>query len=262
MNNKIRLFVNIFTLIVTSFLLIFFIFGWYTSNKNVNANGISASSADVKNIFIEKYLNTIRYNLNKDIIYDTYEVSSDGMLYLIERHTDYYDSNKTDETVSYSVVDKKPFFISEMLPGEYIDIKIGFSMSELKNNTSFKICLNNVSGDTFKLDESDLCYHNASCAFKYASVSLYDSFNNKIFDNSESITYKWFNIPKIDESDPISFDINLCSETWKSSYVKLYYTFRIFEDFEKYYDLINEASNVKEALLSNLNLKIDKIYIL
>ena len=257
-----KLVLNISTFLVTCLLLVFFIFGWYTSNKNVNANGISASTADVKNIFVDEEVTTERHNLNGDLIYDTYKVMPDGVLYLTKRIINYKDTSKQDSETNYETSEKISFNISEMLPGEFIDITISFSMTEIKNNSPFKISLNNIKGDEFKLDDSDPYVHNASCAFKYANISLYDSSNNEIFDYSSNSDYEWFNIPRINSNDQTNFDVQLCSQTRLSSYGKLFYTFRIYEDFEKYYDLINKASNVKGALLSRKNLIIEKIFIL
>ena len=49
---KLRLFVNLITLAVTSFLLIFVILAWYVTNDEVTATGVIGASAEGNNLYL------------------------------------------------------------------------------------------------------------------------------------------------------------------------------------------------------------------
>ena len=255
---RIRLILNISTLFVCVFLLISTMFAWYTSNKNVSANGISASTDNSNAIIIEPTITTVRHNLNKDTIESVYSMDDNGSLWLKS-----YIKKDKDSVVLENQNDPKdnngnsiPFRIEEMLPGEYIDITFGFYLKEEYDNTAFKIKLMNISGGSFVVDEYT---HYVSGAFKYKNISLVDK--NETFSKKYSdANYIWLNSYKINESDQNNIEMTILNETWKNSYGVLYYTFRIYEDFTQYYNLIAQAQKSYGALLSNKDLSIGQIY--
>lgn len=267
---NIRLIINSLCLCLCVFLLISTMFAWYVQNTEASANGISAVTDDSDTIIIEEIVKTKRYNLNGNIISSEYTRDSYGNLYLTKKET-YI--KKTDETVveNHQASEKIAFFIETMLPGEYIDITFGFKLKESLNGSSYRIKLNNISGDSFMVDEK---IHYASGAFKYKNVSLgyytKDAENNSLFNEIKSFTdeeYKWFNTYDISKNDDNNFQIVILEGIWNSyndpgsdESLYYYYTFRIMEDFTQYYDLISKASGSYGALLSDKNLIIKEIY--
>ena len=232
---RIRLILNISTLFVCVFLLISTMFAWYTSNKNVSANGISASTDNSNAIIIEPTITTVRHNLNKDTIESVYSMDDNGSLWLKS-----YIKKDKDSVVLENQNDPKdnngnsiPFRIEEMLPGEYIDITFGFYLKEEYDNTAFKIKLMNIS-----------------------LVDKNETFSKKYSDAN----YIWLPSYKINESDQNNIEMTILNETWKNSYGVLCYTFRIYEDFTQYYNLIAQAQKSYGALLSNKDLSIGQIY--
>ena len=258
MKNKvnIRLILNISTLCVCLFLLISVMLAWYTTNTTVSASGISATSSDSKNVNFDEIVKTKRVNLNGDIIDSEYKIASNGNLFLTKRVTTV--SGVAGDEEIHEVSEKIPFSIETMLPGEYIDIQIGFSINDEYNGKNFKVKLNKISGDSFIVDGKT---HYASGAFKIQNISL-----RKETENGEDILPSnqkeivWLNEYDIDNNDAINNEKLILGSTWDSSYNKLYYTFRITEDFTQYYALIAKASGSYGALLSKKKLYIDQIF--
>lgn len=259
--NKLNLTYSLLSLIMTSFLLVITIFGWYVHNKEVSVSSISAKTSDSSTIQILNEVTAVRHNLNGNVITDTYtRNASNGVLYLTERITrDVTGDEPVTTILEYTVDEKVPFNINDLLPGEYIDIKVGYNMVSGNNGKDYAIRLNNVKGKDFEVDGKT---HYATGAFKYAPIKLEDESGNKIFDNSSSIVYSWFTTYSIAEDDVETVSPVLLNHTWQTSYENLYFTFRICEDFSQYYSLISQASQSYGALLSKKKVTIGDIYFL
>ena len=254
---KFNLVINFAFLSVTVLLFVITLFGWYISNREVSASGIGARTSDEKEIVLLDTVTAIRYNLSGDVITDTYSRVNEFDLYLTKRDSlDHETGTHTIET--HQVSDQIPFLIYELLPGEYVDITVGYKIKTGHNGSSYKISLNDISGGAFTVDEIT---HYASGAFKYASVSLKDKTGTDVV-TYDDIEYSWFHSYSISATDVLPSKVTILEHTWQDSYEELYYKFRIYEDFTQYYQLIGKASESYGALLSQLNLNIGYIYLM
>lgn len=258
-NSRLNLIYSLLSVIFTSFLLVITVFGWYVSNRETSITGVSASTGSGSPINILNEVTAVRHNLTGNTITDTYtRNSSDGVLYLTKRITrDVTGQEPTTTTETYTLADKKSFNINELLPGEYVDITVGFNMNSGNNGKEYAIELYNVTGEAFMVDTYT---HYATGAFKYASVSLANEAGTKIVDNSASLSYTWFNEYSISANDSLELSHSLIEGSWQDSYENLYYTFRIYEDFSQYYNLISQASGSYGALLSKKKVTIGSIF--
>lgn len=266
MNRKIKTVFNIITLTLTCLLLIILSFGWYAVNKTANVTaGTGLTSLNKPVIFDNTVTAKIHY-LNHITTTETYTRSSDGYLYLVNRSIHDDDLDTTTET-NFDISSKEPFFIRSLLPGEYVDVTIGFSIADEFDGANFSIGFMNVSGSglngtgAFTLDGKT---HYATGAYKWKNISLREgSATGTIIDDFQSADYSWFNTYNINQNDSNDLRIETLNHTWDNDYNKVFYTFRVFEDFTQYYELVGQSSTYAgDALLSFLTLQIGLIYVL
>lgn len=240
------------------FLLIISVFAWYVTNKKTNVTASTGLTADSHLIHFTDTVLAVRHCLSGDVITNTYERKSNGSLELIRSEIDYFDSSKTDEVITTFTASQKAFKISEILPGEYIDITIGYYMDESYDGRNYRFRLDNIDADRFMIDGKS---HYVTGVFKYKNISLVDNNSNTPSDFTPDTSFTFFNEYNIDLDDPLNLRVNLFNHTWDNDYERLYYTFRIQEDFSQYYSLISQASTSYGNLLSKKKLSIGNIFI-
>lgn len=252
---KIRTIFSIISLALTALILVFSIFGWYVTNSVATANGITGVSASDDSIQILDTVMAKRYSLNGDITTNTYTKNNDGKLVLVESEI-YYESTKTTEEIE--VVGTTYFLINEMLPGEHVDITLGYKLNSSKDNENYRVYMKNITADEFVVDTYK---HYVTGAFKYKSISLKDKNGNTADDFTPDTNYTWFNSFQIDKNDTAILDKVILNHKWKNKYEELYYTFSIYEDFTQYYQLIAHAQNSYGNLLSKKNFNIGELFL-
>ena len=252
-HQKIRLKLNILTLFVTCFLLVISLFGWYVSNKEVRATGLTAITSNEDTVDILDEVIAKRYCLNDDTITDTYKKIGKNLV--LQKEEIYTASTGKTETIT-EFQQEEYFRVKEMLPGEYVDITLGYKMD--KDNNDYKIHLRDITGDTFKVDGYN---HYVTGVFKYKSLSLKDKAGNDVTDFTPDSDYTWFSSYTINQHDSAVLEQVLVEHTWKNTYEELYFTFSIIEDFSQYYKLIAQAENSYGNLLSQKNFNIGEIFI-
>lgn len=257
-----NLILSITSLILTLCLLVIVVSAWYSANTSVKATGITGLTSNDPKVQFEETVTAVRTKLDGQIVTETYKVVSNSKLYLIKRVTS---ANGISIEEIFSEDDKKPLEILAMLPDEYVDITIGYSITSL-DNAAYTVILNNIRGGSFKVkaynqnQEMDVEYiHYATGAFKYKNISLKDA-AGQVLDNFSNEDYTWISTYNPTNDDTTNLKIKILDHTWKSEYQTLYYTFRIYEDFSQYYRLIAQASESYGALLSDLRLSIENIF--
>ena len=266
MSRKFKTLFNLLSLSLTSLLLVMLVFGWYAVNKQANVTagtGLTALNDSV--VFDDTVVAEIHY-LNHVTTTETYTRSDNGSLYLIKRSIYDQELDTTTET-NYSVSDNLPFFISSLLPGEYVDVTIGFSIADSLDGANYTIGFMDVNGSgptgrtSFELDGKT---HYATGAYKWKNISLRSgSRSGTIINNFSTSNYSWIASYDINRNDSTNLRIETLNHTWDSDYESIYYTFRIFEDFTQYYELVGQSSTYTgDALLSFLTLQIGYVYVL
>ena len=123
----------------------------------------------------------------------------------------------------------------------------------------------NGSGPTGRASfELDGKTHYATGAYKWKNISLRSgSRSGTVINNFSTANYSWIGSYDINSNDATNLRIETLSHTWDSDYESIYYTFRIFEDFTQYYELVGQSSTYTgDALLSFLTLQIGYVYVL
>jgi len=259
---RIRFGISFISLTVCLFLLVFSLFAWYINNQSAQASNITAVTSNDSQVNFIDEVKAVRYNLTGDIITNTYERESGGRL-VLKKSVIY--TAETDTTETITEFETKTYFVmTEMLPGEYVDITIGFSMTDKNDGRNFRIMLRDITADSFVVDGYT---HYVTGAFKYRSMSLKDeahknTANYNVTGFTPDSDYTWMNNYYIDRNDSSTLDITTMTHTWDIDYENLYYTFRVYEDFTQYYRLIGQASNSYGNLLSQKNLNVGEIYLL
>ena len=258
MGAKVKLIMNLITLTVTTLLLVFTIFAWYVTNSNVSVSGVTGVTANSNYVHFKEDVIAKRTSLNGVITTYTYSIGSGGTLIL--KRIDYSDSTPSVTTFA----EEQYFNIAELLPGEYVDVTIGYYMDSVMNGKPYTIRLDKINGDTFTVDQAT---HSAAGAFKYKSMSLKDEANKNVADYNitgyiPDVSDTWFDTYTNRVSDIYPTYRNTLEHTWNNSYTALYYTFRITEDFSQYYRLIGQAEESVDRLLSNKNFYIGHVFIM
>ena len=254
---RIRMLASIFSLSLTLLLLVFNLFTWYAVNKTANVTPTTGITANEDTVHILDVVKAIRYSLNGDTTNNTYHKDSTGRLTLV-RSEIYTALTDTTEIIT-EFETPEYFMINEMLPGEHVDITIGYSIDEGKDGSAYEIYLKNIVGDIFIIDGKS---HYVTGAFRYKNVSLKDANNNDVPDFTADSEYTWFNHYSIDTNDSPALDMTILYHTWDNDYGSLYYTFSIYEDFTQYYRLIAQSENSYGNLLSRKNFNIGEIFLL
>lgn len=254
---RIRGIVNIIVLSLTSLLLVCSLFAWYAVNKVANVQGGTGVTANEDSVRILDEIKAVRYSLNGDITTNTYHKNSSGQL-ILTRSVIYTALTDTTETIT-EFQTTEYFVIREMLPGEHVDITIGYTIDDSKDGNGYEIYLRNIVGDVFVIDGKS---HYVTGAFRYKNVSLKDQNQTDVSDFVADTEYTWFNHYLIDTNDSPTLDMTILHHTWDSDYGYLYYTFSIYEDFTQYYRLIAQSENSYGNLLSRKNFNIGEIFLM
>ena len=137
MNRKFKVISNFVMLSLTGLLLVMLSFGWYVVNKTSYVNGGTGLTSENDSVTFDTTVIAEIHYLNHVVTTETYTRDDDGSLYLIKRSTHDLELDTTTET-NYELSSHEPFFIRSLLPGEYIDITIGYSISDdFDNSISF-----------------------------------------------------------------------------------------------------------------------------
>lgn len=254
---KSNLILSVSSFIITLSLLIITIFAWYVKNDTASASGMMATTDHDSVIHLQDVVKAVRHDLTGNVITDTYQRTSSGLLYLVKREeTDNSGAQPVTTTSNYTINDGIGFNINQMLPGEYVDITFGYYLTTGSDDRNYLVRLDNVRGQSFVVDDKT---HYSTGVFKYAPLSLKTEAGTYLFDNSSSLSYTWFNSYSISANDTDSSSHVLLNHSWQDSYENLYFTFRVSEDFTQYYSLIGQASGSYGALLSTLTFTIGDI---
>ncbi len=254
-NQKIKLITNIITLSLTALLLVFSIFGWYVTNSTATVSGVTGVSASDDSVKMLDTVKAVRYSLNGDVTTNTYKKNSSGKLVLDTSEILYYDDT---EATPITVEPNTYFYVNDMLPGEHVDITIGYSIDSSKDGKNYQIYLKNIVGDQFVVDEKS---HYVTGAFRYKNISLKDANDVAASDFEADENYTWFSSYNIAQNDSPTLDKIILNHVWDKDYGSLYYTFSIYEDFSQYYRLIAQAENSYGNLLSERDFNIGEIYL-
>ena len=259
---KKNLIIHIINLILVLGLIVFFTYSWYTANDTVKANGITGATSNSEQIHFKPELRSIRHNLSGDIITNTYRIDSTGRIILTR--SEYYNKKEDTTDITTEFNPTQYFDMSEILPGEYIDIEIGYYMDDELDGTTYQIKLYDLKKDTpFNIDGK---LHTVAGAFKYKTISLKDDAHKETTTNVSDFTadtnFTWFETYNIAENYDRASSVTILNHTWNKNYEYLYFTFRIQEDFIQYYRLISQSENSYGRLLSNLNFNIGKFMII
>ena len=104
--------------------------------------------------------------------------------------------------------------------------------------------------------------HYAMGAYKWKNISLKDA-SNTVINNFSTQDFQWFSPYDITKDDDTNLRIESLNGIWDKDYESLNYTFRVFEDFTQYYELVGKSSTYTgDALLSFLTLQIGFIYVM
>ena len=198
---KIRLIGSIASLFVTVLILVFTLYGWYVSNEQASVTGATGVTANDDSVRFMDDVLAVRHNLNGDIITNTYERDTDGKL-VLKRSEIYTASTNTTEVIT-TFAEKTYFVVTEMLPGEYVDVTIGYSIDESKNGHNYKIYMKEIYGDDFVIDGKT---HYVTGVFKYMSTGLKNASDTSISDFTPDTEYTWFNSYNIAQNDSPTLD--------------------------------------------------------
>ena len=253
---RFKLITNVITLSLTTLLLVFTLFGWYVTNSKAEVHGVTGVSASDSSVSMLDDVTAVRYSLNGDITTNKYKKQSGGKLVLVES-TIYTAATDTTETID-EFEETTYFVITEMLPGEHVDITIGYKIDSSKDGKSYEIYLKNIVGDEFVVDGKS---HYVTGAFRYKNLTLKDANGDPVSDFTADTEYTWFSGYQINKDDSPALDMPILSHTWDSDYGSLYYSFSIYEDFTQYYRLIAQAEASYGNLLSRKNFNIGEIYL-
>ena len=259
---KRNLIIHTINLILVVCLIVFSCFSWYTANDTVKANGITGATSNSEHIHFKPELKAVRHNLSGDIITNTYEIDTTGKIIL--KRSEYYHKKEDTTEVTTEFNPTEYFNMKEILPGEYIDIEIGYYMDDVLDGSGYQIKLYDLIKDTpFVVDGKN---HTVAGAFKYKTLSLKDEAHKNTDTNVSDFTadsaFTWFETYNINEDYNESSSVTILNHTWDKDYEYLYFTFRIQEDFSQYYRLISQSENSYGRLLSRKNFGIGKFMIL
>lgn len=167
---------NITLLLLSSFLLVFVVYGWYTSNKEVGMGGIVAISNNQNVIF--KDVVHVKRLLNDKVISEV-DYKSDNLknFYLYDSATNSYVLENGN---------KIPFSLKGIFPNETIDITVGFK-SDDSGFTAYSLYFANFGDDLesseFKITVSGISYeHSVRGVFRVGQFE-YVKTTDTIFDS-------------------------------------------------------------------------------
>lgn len=261
-HRKFSLISSIISASLCALLLIFSVFAWYVTNSTAEATGLTGVTSENHSIHFTNSVTAVRYSLNGDITTNTYTRSSTGELTLTT--SVFYDASDDTTTTTTSGFTSTKFAINELLPGEYVDITIGYFVDAVNDGKDYSVSLKSISADSFDIaynEDGQTRKHYASGAFKYKSISLKDSNDQTPSDFTADTDSSWITTYDINSNDTLITQIKVLEHTWDNDYGTLYYTFRIEEDFTQYYSLIAASPKSYANVLSTKNFNIGMIFL-
>jgi len=260
-STKFNLISSLVSATLCALLLVFVIFAWYTANDTVKAEGITGMTASSDCIHYKDEVKAFRHNLDGSTVDNTYMKQSDGSLKLVKQVT--FDPKTGGLTTITSFASDIYFSITDLLPGEYVDITLGYFMDEECDGYNYNLKLKDITADSFEVMFNDVDYtHYVTGAFKHKSLSLVDEEGNTPTDFTPSTDFTWFSTYQINKDDEKIEEVKMLNHKWLNSYESLYYTFRISEDFSQYYRLVNQSTKSYGTLLSKLGICIGSVYLM
>jgi len=159
---------------ITVSLAYFFAYAWFAQNNAVSAGGMIATLNADKGMSFTDTVTAVHYKLTGKKIEYTYSVNDDGTLTL-----------KTDNS---------DYLIESILPGEYIDVKIGFYITdpELKGK-SYTVSFNDFAYDKGNTETDNTKRENT---FILLGKNLKDGYKNVVFGVLPA--FKWSTNPTND----------------------------------------------------------------
>ena len=203
-SRKFSLISSIISASLCALLLIFSIFAGYVTNSTASVEGITGVTSGNNSIHFTDTVVAKRYCLNGDIITNTYRRNSAGELTLIQSvFEDYSESTSSTQSSGFT---STSFSINELLPGEYVDITIGYYVDEVNDGKDYSVSFKSITADTFNVvyDEDNHSHtHYASGAFKYQSIDLKDSNNQTPSDFTPDSESTWITTYDINKNDTL-----------------------------------------------------------
>ncbi len=228
------------------------VLAWFSSNKNVTANGMQIQVTNNIDLEFEDEVIAIRHCLIGDVVTNTYIKNSDGRLIL---------TNSISTNPDYEEPDNDSFLFDEMLPGEYVDIKICYTaIKEVESDYSLSLADFDFSNGVFEINSVT---YNVLGAFKFKPISInyYDEDGELIEEDSLDYdeTYMWLQTYTAGTDSINPNEIPVFQDEWKVNFKRAEFTFRIYEDFSQYYRLINAIGESVPNQLSEKVLRIGQI---
>ena len=195
-----------------------FTFAWFAHNKTVDANGMQISTKD-RRIILADTLEVTR-TLGDHVTTQTYRSENgDGYYYLYENG-----AFLTDEQG-----DRIPFHISELLPGELVDVTFGYRCTDSLIGSTISASLTDVSSDTFAEFDNPDVLHSVLGVYRF-SVKQGDEFPT----GDWIVSYTGGEADPIPEKIPVFTDEvwSKVSDVEEENYV--WTTFRFEFDLDQY----------------------------
>lgn len=260
--------------------IVYFCFAWYAKNAAVTASGMFASVSTDMGMEFTSTVTAVHHQLSDDTITYTYTKADDGTLTLTGKSTTYAETGETEDASSVS----GEYLIEDILPGEYIDVTIGFYLtdSELVGK-DYEISLADFafeSANTFTLSGDNLgntynVTYGVLPAFKWRTVSTvgekdtdtttYTFFHGEYSSSNTSGGFFYYASESGGANDSDYSEV-ITTGTWAEenvigaeNYSAVPLTFRIKEDFSEYYKIFSYTNADYSNYLSNKIMSVGQI---
>ena len=259
--------VSILTVASLLTVVVFSTFAWFTINDKAVMNGFNLSTSNDTFMEYGSVIKAVRTNLNGSFVTNTYS-NVDGKLKI---KTSTIQESIEDEPTNNLPNELGNFLFAEMLPGEYVDISVPYRVTKVPEygfKYSISLTAFNKTG-SFVVPYNNVDYtHYVLGVFKYRPISLNISYNDErddylyIFPEDE-YDYKWLSSYTLNEDDKLPSAVYIFKDhefsTYLSTYRECTLTFRIYESFDQYFDLIKESGTYQGNLLSQKTFSIGNL---
>lgn len=230
-------------LIITGALLLTctFTFAWFADNHRVQASGMQISAND-KRITISDMIEVTR-TLGGKVTVQTYRC---------EEHEDYYYLYENDSFTTDENGDRIPFSISDLLPGEIVEVTFSYTCSDNLIGSPISAKLTSISSDSFpEIDHPDVS-HYVLGVYKFSSKQ-----GGEYPAGTWMVNYVSGQTEAIPESLPVFTDTiwNKVSDVPQDNYVTA--SFRFEFDLEQYTTLKTTTNLLSEKRFSIGELRIE-----
>ena len=235
-----KLISSLVMMIIIAALLVATTFAWFSNNTTVGAGGMSVTVTD-KRVTLGDTI-TVTRTLSSSTVY-VYKCEGEDPYYYL-----YSDGAfETDEDGN-----RIPFSISELLPGETVDVTFSYTCTDSLIGSPIKASLSSIESDTFtEVDNAD-ADHSVLGVYKYSVMQ-----NGAFGEDSWVVEYT----PGVDDVVPSSLPLfegaiwQKVSDTPADNYVEI--TFRFDFDLEQYYTLKTATNQLSEKSFSINELRIE-----